>query len=161
MQYKKQLEKLNLSEVELTPRLKGMIQDLKKAASDKAELQKNLDEETYENDDEKQELETAIAEIEELITDLDGELYEKLALFGKNRRAKENRESKVQNAEGGAAVPEKQSQPQKTDSKPVSQNSQNEPKEVKKSSSGLLWGILGVGALFLTLGSVNLFSADE
>lgn len=171
MQYKEKLQKNGLTEAELTPRIKSMIADLKEALKEKAELEKDLQEENYEDEDEKEEMEAALEEVNELIASQDEELCEKIRVYAKNKRASSNKSAKTSKDESALPTPP-QPKPEtssvqvtkdgKLDStEKAQQGAVTEPEENKKSGNGLLWGLLGVAALVLTLGSVNLFSGDE
>jgi hypothetical protein len=179
MQYKEKLQKNGLTEAELTPRIKSMIADLKEALNDKAELEKDLQEENYEDEDEKEEMISGLEEVNELIASQDAELSEKIRVYAKNKKANTNKSGKTTNDESDqnttsqpklnltSGTTKVSSSVQVTkegnlaSSKKAEEGAVTEPDEKKKSNNGILWGLLGIGALVLTFGTVNMFSGDE
>jgi len=164
MQYKQKLEKNGLTEAELTPRIKSMIADLKEAMKEKSDLEKDLKDENYEDEDAKEEMESALEEINELISETDAEVSDKVSQFAKNKRAREksstNQTPQINNS-GKIEVTKEGSITTTTTQKPENDGEIDDKIENKKSGSGVLWGLLGIGALVLTFGTVNLFSGDE
>lgn len=162
MQYKEKLQKNGLTEAELTPRIKSMIADLKEALNDKAELEKDLQEENYEDEDEKEEMISGLEEVNELIASQDAEVSEKIRVFAKNRKTNANKGTKATSEpkpETSSVQVTKEGKLASTEK--AEEGAVTEPEEKKKSGNGVLWGLLGIGALVLTFGTVNMFSGDE
>jgi len=166
MQYKEKLQKNGLTEAELTPRIKSMIADLKEALKDKAELENDLEQENYEDEDEKEEMISGLEEVNELIDSQDAELSEKIRVFAKNKKANNNKSGKAEVSASPQQKPETISvqvtkEGNLASGKKAEEGAVTEPDEKKKSNNGILWGLLGIGALVLTFGTVNMFSGDE
>lgn len=150
MQYKKQLEKLGISEGELTPKIKSMISELNEAVNEREELENDLKEENYENDEEKDEMNVALVEIDELISTSDAEISEKIVSFAKGKQSRSSKSTQTQGAVTTTQVV-----------KPNAPVVQANNEEKKSGGGGLFFGLLGVAALVLTFGSVNMFSGDD
>jgi hypothetical protein len=137
MQHKQKLQELGIQTNDLTPKIKTMIGEYDEAVEVLKELKDKLETEDYDDEEEKEEINTNIAELEETINTLDEEIAEKIVAFSKGKQLRNAKVGNVQVAQTGGKV------------------------ETGKKSNGIFWGILGIGALVLTLGSVNLFSGGE
>jgi len=170
MQYKKQLEKLGVQENELTPKIKSMINELSEAVQEREELENDLREENYENEDERNEMNVALVEIDELIESSDSEISNRIVQFAKGKQSRvvknpqpKPSEVKTTEEEKKPVVPQPASTNTQKEKEPVVPQSASTSSQVEKKSGGggLFLGILGVAALVLTFGSVNIFSGDD
>lgn len=137
MQYKEKLQELAIQSAELTPKIKGKINEIDEAVEVLDGLKEKLENDDFEDEDDKEETNSSIEELEETISGLDEEIAEKIVAFAKGKQIRNSKAGSMQVAQSGGKV------------------------ETPKKSNGILWGILGIGALVLTLGSVNLFSGGE
>lgn len=138
MQHKQKLQELGIQTNDLTPKIKTMIGEYDEAVEVLKELKDKLETEDYDDEEEKEEINTNIVDLEETINTLDEEISEKIVAFAKGKQLRNSKSGNVQTVQAGGNV-----------------------QSGKKSKGGILLGILGIGALVLTLGSVNLFSGGE
>lgn len=154
MKYKNQLAELGVSEAELTPKIKKSISTLQEYQKMIAEMDKRLVDEDYDDEDEKDEIETAKEELIESLADLDKDISEKIKAFVKGKTSR--------SAQAQAAPPKAPASvnvtPAPVQTPPPAGGGKDGEK--KKSGNGLFLGILGAAVLIVTLGSVNVFGDD-
>lgn len=152
MQYKKQLQQYQISEKDLTPKLRSMILEFEEAVKDYRELNNDIKNQNWEDEDEKDEMEKASQEMYADLKEMDEEICEKIEAYVKS---KSQRQNKTQ-----VAKPETASAGVETKANTNLESVTEKPEEKKKSGSILPW-LIGGAAVILTFGVFNPFGSDE